>query len=141
MISPMRWPWQKRDTWWLTTLSVKGLYAGVARIRKFPSAKKADYPVFIEFSLPYEGNKVSPDRFDFFEEIEKQMEILEQANDFLLVACLTHDNVREWLFYAKDRDVVVQCLFESFGDHKPQISAIDDPKWDNYYDLFEVVRQ
>lgn len=108
-------------------------------LRKNPSANRRRHPDLVYFTLSYE-NRPLPSRSDFdrFEVIDEKLEQLEQKMGCVLVATMTAEGKRDWIFYAGDAERVVSGLLLEFGEHSPQMETQRDPSWNQYKELVKM---
>ena len=128
---------KKKDTWMVGKLIKGGQQVGIARLRENPSALPKDYPVLIQFRVETKEQMPNHDELDQFDDYESRMEKMEADGSFLLMACITGEGGRSWLFYAKDRSTSLRFASE-FHDAKPKIEPSSDPNWNTYHDYLEL---
>jgi hypothetical protein len=85
-----------------------------------------------------------PDQ-DVFERMGQLEDLLmpafEGAEQAFLTVIATGNGVREWQWYARDPDAVMQLVNETLGEYEPfpiQFSFQDDPDWEGYSRFLEI---
>ncbi len=135
------------DTWTMATAEDNGKPL-LFRIRNSPPAfaRKQTFPHLLAVCWEYEpsNDQGMPDQ-DVFERMGQLEDLLmpafEDAEQAFLSVIATGNGVREWQWYARDPDAVMQLVNETLGEHEPfpvQFCFQDDPDWEGYSRFLEI---
>jgi hypothetical protein len=135
------------DTWRLATAEDDGKPL-IFRVREqVPTfAHKNDFRHLLALSWPYEPSNdqgmpspVDVDRMTQLEDL--LMPAFEDAKEAFLTVVVTGYGVREWQWYARDPDRVMELVNATLGELEPfpvQFSFEDDPEWEGYTRFLEI---
>jgi hypothetical protein len=139
----------KDDTWKMATGEGDGkpmIFRVRSNAPSFARSKKS-FSQLLGISWPYK----SPNKNGMpSEKVVGQMTQLEDllvsafegAAQAFLTIVVTGNGVREWQWYARDRDTVMKLLNETLSEYKPfpiQIGFEDDPSWQAYSRFREII--
>ena len=134
------------DTWTLATGDDDGMPL-IVRIRNQPPsfARKDSFPHLLALSWRYEpeDNRGMPSN-DVVERMA-QLEVLlmpafEGTRQAFLTVVVTGNGAREWQWYARDPDRVMELVNETLADYEPfpvEFNFQDDPQWEGYSQFLE----
>lgn len=129
------------DSWRMATAEIDGNPL-IIRIReRVPSfATKGVFSQLLAVGWEYEPSndngmpaQVDADRMNEFEDL--LMPAFEGAKEAFLTVVVTGNGVREWQWYARDQDAVMQLVNDTLGELEPfpvQFSFQEDPNWEGY---------
>jgi cell division protein FtsZ len=93
------------------------------------------------------GNPSIPASHDVYERMGQLEDLLmpafEGSGQAFLTVVVTGNGVREWQWYAKNVDLVMELVNEALDGYEPfpvQFSLQDDPQWEGYSRLLESTR-
>jgi hypothetical protein len=95
-----------------------------------------------EHGFPAPDDAASMDAFE-----HRLFDAFERANHAIGFAVITHDGVREWVFYTGDLEEAQKRLNDEFlNDARDEpfplrFDVADDPDWDEYASLLAALRQ
>jgi hypothetical protein len=135
------------ETWTMATAEDNGKPL-IFRIRNSPPpfARKPDFPHLLAVCWQYEppNNQGMPDQ-EVFARMGQLEDLLmpafEGAEQAFLTVIATGNGVREWQWYARDPDAVMQLVNETLGAYEPfpvQFSFQEDPDWGGYSQFLEI---
>jgi hypothetical protein len=137
----------KEDSRWCIATAEDGANTVVFRIRIEPPAfaKQAEFPHLLVISWPFDAaeNNGMPSPLDAerMSELEDLLDAgLESPRAAFLTAAVTGNGVREWQWYARNRDTVMELINKTLGELGPfpiEISLQDDPEWQGYNGIRE----
>jgi hypothetical protein len=121
----------------------------IFRIRNQPPsfARKAAFPHMVavtwEYESPNDQGMPSAEDTQRMTELEELLEAgLENSRQAFLTVIVTGNGVREWQWYARDPEKVMELINETLGHREPfpvQFSIQDDPEWEGYNRFVEIV--
>jgi hypothetical protein len=135
------------DTWTMATGDDDGLPL-IVRIRNQPPpfAKKESFPQLLALSWQYEPeNDQGLPSHEVVERMGQLEDLLlpafEDAREAFLTVVVTGNGAREWQWYAKDSDRVMELVNETLAEHEPfpvEFNFQDDPEWEGYSRFLEI---
>jgi Family of unknown function (DUF695) len=135
------------DTWTMATGDDNGKPL-IFRIRnKAPSfARKESFPHLLAVCWQYESpnnqGMPSQETVERMSQLEDLLEAaFEGARQAFLTVIVTGNGIREWQWYARDPDAVMQLVNETLGEYEPfpvQFSFQDDPEWEGYSRFLDI---
>jgi hypothetical protein len=136
------------DLWTVGAAQVDGLPL-VIRVRNTASqpVDKDCFPHLIGIVWRYEPQNASgmpsneiEDRMNLFEDVLEAS--LEGADQAILAAVVTGRQVREWHWYSRDPEEAMRLVNAALQSYQPfpvEFSTEDDPEWDAYENVQEIV--
>lgn len=101
----------------------------------------AGFPRMIRIVWPYEPDENGLPSLEVATDLRafegRMVEAVQPDGIALLVAAITHNGEREWLFYASELGAFERCLNACQEGHDPypiDVSTASDPKWSALYD-------
>ncbi len=135
------------DTWTMATGEDDGLPL-IVRIRNQPPlfARKDSFPQLLALSWQYEPeNERGMPAQDVVERMGQLEDLLmpafEEAREAFLTVVVTGNGAREWQWYAKDADRVMELVNEPLAEYEPfpvEFNFQDDPEWEGYSRFLEI---
>jgi len=135
------------STWFMATGEDQGMLL-IYRIREAAStyAPKAAFPKLLavtwEFDPSTNNGMPLPDALERMQQLEHLLEpVFSDARQAFLTVVVTGNGVREWQWYAKDPEAVMQLVNQTLGELDPfpvQFSFQDDPDWLGYSRFLEI---
>jgi Family of unknown function (DUF695) len=129
------------DTWFMATSEDDGKPL-IFRIRDAaPSyASKESFPKLLAVTWQFDPNinngMPSADAVERMQQLEDLLvPVFSDTRQAFLTVVVTGNGVREWQWYAKEPDVVMNLVNQTLGEHDPfpvQFSFQDDPEWLGY---------
>jgi len=139
----------KEDSRWSVATGEDSGRPLIFRIRNEPPpfSNQAEFPYLlaISWSFDVEANNGMPMPQDVrrMTELEDLLEKgLELPGEAFLSVAVTGNGVREWQWYARNRDTVMKLINKTLGHLEPfpiQFSFQDDPVWQGYNGFLENV--
>jgi hypothetical protein len=121
----------------------------IFRIRNKPPsfAQKKTFPHLLAVSWQYESpneqGMPSQDVAEHMSQLEDLLEpAFEGARQAFLSVIVTGNGVREWQWYARTCEEVMELVNETLGQLEPfpvEFSFQDDPEWEGYTRFLEIV--
>jgi hypothetical protein len=138
------------DRWSVATGAAHGKPL-ILRIRNQPPpfAQKAAFPHLLAVSWEYESpnDQGMPSVKDAqrMTELEELLEAgLEKSRQAFSTVIATGNGVREWQWYARDPEKVMELVNETLGHREPfpvQFSFQGDPEWEGYNGFLGIISQ
>jgi hypothetical protein len=135
------------DTWSVATAQDDGKPL-IFRIRNNPPsfARKEAFPHLLavcwQYRSPNEQGMPSEEAAARMSELEELLEpAFEGARQAFLTVVVTGNGVREWQWYARYPEKVMQLVNETLGELEPfpvQFSFQEDPEWEGYSRFLEI---
>jgi hypothetical protein len=132
----------KTDSRWSVATAEDDGKPLIFRIRnQAPSfATKANFPHLLTVSWQYESpndqGMPAPAQAQRMAELEHLLEAgLDGAREAFLTVVVTGNGVREWQWYARDPDKIMELVNQTLGHLEPfpvEFSFQDDPAWQGY---------
>lgn len=120
----------------------------IIRIRNQPPAfaTKSAFPHLLavswQFESPNDQGMPSPEDAQRMTELEEWLEAgLEGVRQAFLTVIVTGNGVREWQWYARDPETIMELVNETLGHLEPfpvEFSFQDDPEWEGYSRFLEI---
>ncbi len=121
----------------------------IFRIRNQAPAfvKQPDFPHLLAICWPFDAdvNNGMPtlENAERMAELENLLEEgLEASCEAFLTVAVTGNGVREWQWYARDRNAVMEHINKTLGELDPfpiEISFQNDPAWQGYNGFLEII--
>jgi hypothetical protein len=121
----------------------------ILRIRNEPPsfAQKKAFPHLLAVSWQYESQNdqgmPSQDVAEHMSQLEDLLEpAFEGARQAFLSVIVTGNGVREWQWYVRSSEKIMELVNETLGQLEPfpvQFSFQDDPEWEGYSRFLEIV--
>jgi hypothetical protein len=139
----------KTDSRWTLATGEDGGKPLIFRIRiQAPLfASKSSFPHLLAVCWNYESpnEQGMPDPADAqrMSELEDLLEEgLEGVCQAFLTVIVTGNGVREWQWYARDTDVIIDLVNKTLGHLEPfpiELSFQDDPEWEGYSQFLAII--
>ena len=131
----------KEDSGWSIATSEDNGKPLIFRIRNEPPpfVNQSNFPHLLAISWSFgsaNNGMPSPEENARMAELEDLLDVgLEGEKVAFLTVAVTGNGVREWQWYASDRDAVMESINKTLGHLDPfpiEISFQDDPDWQGY---------
>ena len=139
----------KEDSPWTVATGEDNGRPLIFRIRSKPPsfADQSAFPHLLAITWSFDGdvNNGMPMPQDLARMTELEdllVKGLESAGEAFLSVAVTGNGVREWQWYARNPDAIMQLINKTLGHLEPfpiQISFQDDPEWQGYSGFLEII--
>jgi hypothetical protein len=105
-----------------------------------PVARQSEFPWLAYLTYRYKNRPLpSQAEFDSFEQVERGIESLEEASVIAWVGTMTHNGVRDFIVYCRDKKDAKRRIIPAMGEMKPRIKFAHDPGWSQHKDLLDML--